>query len=234
MLGQDYKDRYQGYYTDELDRKRDLTAIETMRHIRSLLGDRTYRSIVDVGAGQGGLVGLLHEEGRAEGYTALEISASGLEKIRHRDLPNVTAVPFDGYHTDFPDKAFDLALSVHVLEHVEHERLYLQELRRISQQAIIEVPLELTANPRKTMTVMAPYGHINFYTRATAENLLRTSGLDIRTAIVNTLTPEMDRYLSGRVKGGIKNRVRRAALRFSEGLATRRFVYLYTALVDCG
>jgi trans-aconitate methyltransferase len=234
MLGQDYKDQYEGYYTDELDRKRDLTAIETAGHIRELVADRKYGSIVDIGAGQGGLVGVLHHEGRAEQFTALEISTSGLDKIRHRDLPNVSAVPFDGYHTDFPDKAFDLAISIHVLEHVEHERLYLHELRRISRQAIIEVPLELTANPRKTLKIMAPFGHINFYTRTTAENLLRTSGLEIRQAVVNTLTPEMDRFLSGRVKGDLKNRVRRTALRLNQGFAMRRFVYLYTALVDCG
>lgn len=233
MLGQDYKDRYEGYYTDELDRKRDLTAIETMRHIRQLVGNKTYGAIVDVGAGQGGLIGLLHQEGRARQYTALEISGSGIEKIQLRNLPGVKAVPFDGYHTDFPDKTFDLAVSVHVVEHVEHERLYLQELRRISRQAIIEIPLELTANVRKVMSIMAPYGHINFYTRATAENLLRTSGLEISAAVVNTYTPELDRYLSGRFKGELKNRLRRTALRLSESLATRQFVYLYTALVDC-
>jgi ubiquinone/menaquinone biosynthesis C-methylase UbiE len=179
------------------------------------------------------VIGLLQKENFARSITGLEISSSGLERILARALPNVTAVQFDGYKSEFPDKAFDLALSIHVLEHVEHERLYLKELARISRQAVIEVPLELTANCRKVMAITGRCGHINFYQRETFENILRTSGLNIRTVVVNTVRRDLDIHMSGKARGVLKNVIRSTALRLSERLARFQFVYLCTAYVDC-
>ncbi len=233
MLSEKYNSLYNDYYVDSLTTKRELTAICTMDHIKSLLGNRKFGSVVDVGAGQGALAGMMSQRGFAEEITALEISDSGLERIWSRNLANVKAFKFDGYKSDFPDKAFDLGLSIHVLEHVEHERLYLKELGRISKQAIIEVPLELTANAKKVMALTGPYGHINFYQRESFENILKTMGFHLKGIIVNTVSLDMDVLGDGKLKGTLKNFVRRSALVFNEGLARRHFVYLCTAWVEC-
>ena len=233
MLGQEYKDLYENYYASERNLKRELTAEETLGHIQSLIGNQKVGSIVDIGAGEGSLLRLLHGENRAERYVALEISSSGVEKIKGMALPNVTAIPFDGYTCEFRDKEFDLALSIHVMEHVEHERLYLSELKRISKRAIIEVPLELNAKIDHSIEIMKPFGHINFYTKETFCNLLKTCGLSIKSVEVNTLTLDMDRFLDGKFKGTVKNYIRKGALSLSEKHALRHFVYLCSVFVDC-
>lgn len=234
MLGESYKKLYDDYYSEGVDVKRELTAAESLEHIEALVGNRRFSSIVDFGAGQGALVDLLSKSKRADAITALEISESGVRRISERHAANVTSLIFDGYHTPFPDKHFELGLSIHVLEHVEHERMYLSELKRICRQAIIEVPLELNGNLHSNIAAMAPYGHINFYQRQTFENLLTTTGFKINALAVNTVTMDMDVHMSGPVVGRAKNVIRRSALRLSETLATRRFVYLCTAYVDCG
>ncbi len=182
------------YYDDSLTKKRELSAIGTLRHIRQLLGEQRFRNVVDVGAGQGALAGLMSRESFAEEIIALEISSSGLERIQERNQENVKAAAFDGYKSGFADKAFDLALSIQVLEHVEHERLYLQEIARMSKQAVIEVPLDLTANARKVMSITDPNGQINFYQRESFANLLATTGFSIKGMAVNTVTFDLDLY----------------------------------------
>lgn len=83
---------------------------------------------------------------------------------------------FDGYHIPHSDKSFDLGLAIHVVEHVEHERMFLMEAARVCKQLYIEVPLEHTRNLNRAIRMSGPYGHINFYTPLTFENLLNTSG----------------------------------------------------------
>lgn len=232
MLGKKYKDMYESYYNDEVDLKRHLTARETMTHIHKLIDSKHYDSIIDVGAGQGSLVELIRNYKLATRVSALEISASGIEKIKARNLEDVEIRRFDGYRTEFGDKEFDLALSIHVLEHVEHERLLLREIGRISKQAIIEVPLEHTMFLSRRIGVMEQYGHINFYTRDRFDNLLRTSGLIPRNIIVNTYSVELDKYLDARF-GLIKNKIRKFTLAVNPNIAQFVFVYLCTALCDC-
>jgi ubiquinone/menaquinone biosynthesis C-methylase UbiE len=233
-LSQPYQDMYEGYYGADagLERKRAITAQDSYAHICRLVGDEHFGSIVDVGAGQGSLAEQLSRHGRADRIAALEISGSGLEAINRRALPQVEVVRFDGYTTAYPDKQFDLAVSFHVIEHVEHERLFLRELKRISKRAIIEAPLELTLFPNKNMAVMAPFGHINSYTVETFRQKLETSGLKPLKINVCTYSLEYDLAVSGRFAAA-KNFIRRNALKLAPKLARMSFVYLATALCDC-
>ena len=105
------------------------------------MGSGRLGRVVDVGAGQGSFVELLWQSGLADQITALEISLTGIEAISSRALQGVEVVKFDGYSVPVEDKRFDLAFSMHVLEHVEHERAFLKEIKRIAKRAIIEVPL---------------------------------------------------------------------------------------------
>lgn len=149
QVGTNIQHLYKGYYGDSaLEKKRAITARETLAHIRALV-DGPVESLVDVGAGQGSLVELVSKAGLAKTITALEISDSGMEVTAQRGLPNLTIKKFDGYRSDCHDKEFELAACVHVLEHVEHERALLHEIKRISRPAVIEVPLENNLNLQK-------------------------------------------------------------------------------------
>jgi Methylase involved in ubiquinone/menaquinone biosynthesis len=199
--GERYRELYGNYYAaGARSTKRELSALESLLHIRRLVGNEHFAKVVDVGAGQGSLVELLSRQNFADHITAIELSASGLDAIAERKLPNVSIVPFNGYKSDFPDKAFDLALSIHVLEHVEHERLFLYEIKRIAKRAIIEVPLEHTMGFGRRVRVMDQYGHINHYTEETFLRLLATSGLKPLKMETNTYTLALDVFLSGQLK----------------------------------
>ena len=106
----------------------------------------------------------------------VEISDSGLKSARARSIPNVASLQqFDGYTLPFPDKSIDLVYATHVLEHVEHERLFLKELQRVGRIIFLEVPLEDTI--RVKGAIHNTIGHINFYNRYTFISLLESVGL---------------------------------------------------------
>ena len=223
---------YDTYYSDPVsDRKFALHAEMSMAHIRDLIGAQRFEKVVDVGAGGGSLVELMSQAGLAEQIVALEISSSGLLRIARRRLSNVSAVPFDGYNIRSADAYFDLAISTHVLEHVEHERLFLRELARISRLVLIEVPLELTSGVVKQASRMRPYGHINFYNHATFKNLLETSGLRVLKMGIYPFTPSYSLHVAGPF-GVIKNAARSMALRMVPSIAKLHLVYMSMALCE--
>ena len=227
------RSKYEGYYGDpSLAEKRKITAAMTMTHLTALTGSSPLGSVVDVGAGQGSFVELLANSGLARQITALEISLTGIEAISERHLKGVEVRKFDGYQIPADDKQFDLAISIHVLEHVEHERAFLKEIKRIAKRAIIEVPLELTMNMERKIPISRSVGHINLYTATTFRNLLETSGLVIDQLHVHDTTLAYEKNMNPRF-GMVKHLIRRAGLGLFPALAQIRFTYLATALCNC-
>lgn len=224
---------YEGYYGDsKLDEKRRITAEMSIGHVTALTGWIPLGKVVDVGAGQGSFVELLSKSGLAQQITALEISLTGIDAISERKLKGVEVLKFDGYTMPGADKEFDLAVSIHVLEHVEHERAFLKEIKRISRRAIIEVPLDLTFNMKRKLPIGRAHGHINLYTATTFRNLLETSGLIVTQLHVHDTTLAYEKHMSPRF-GTLKHLVRRTSLTLFPAVAQLRFTYLATALCDC-
>jgi 2-polyprenyl-3-methyl-5-hydroxy-6-metoxy-1,4-benzoquinol methylase len=176
LLGNEYRELYTQYYSagrGALSVKRDLAAADSYLHIRTLLGCDNPDSIIDVGAGNGSLLERIQHGNLGRRLAAVEISESGIAEIKARQLSRVEEVVlFDGYRIPFPDQSFDLALSIHVLEHVEHERMFLRELQRVGKRLIVEVPLENGLRAAKAIRFGRPNGHINYYTPVTFLNLL--------------------------------------------------------------
>lgn len=225
---------YEGYYGDsELDRKRRVAADMSMDHVTAFTGKEQLGKVVDVGAGQGSFVELLAGSGLAREITALEISASGIDAIANRKLQGVEVRKFDGYTIPAADKAFDLAISMHVLEHVEHERAFLKEVKRISRRAIIEVPLDLTANMQRKIPVCRAHGHINLYSATTFRNVLETSGFVVKKLMVHDTSLAYEKIMSPRF-GELRHAIRGGFFKVLPSLAQMRFTYLATALCDCG
>ncbi|HMG24217.1 MAG TPA: class I SAM-dependent methyltransferase, partial [Kofleriaceae bacterium] len=169
------KRKYDEYY-DGASEWRRLGSIDKIRSVQDICVGRSFRDVIEVGAGEGSCLARLDEVGFAQNLYALEISVSGVRAIEARRLPALREVHvFDGYSAPYPDKRFDLAIASHVLEHVEHERLFLREVKRIASQVFIEVPLEDTL--RIAVSLNNEIGHINFYRRETLLALLKSVGL---------------------------------------------------------
>jgi ubiquinone/menaquinone biosynthesis C-methylase UbiE len=200
---------YDGYYGKDarLAEKRRITGIQTMRRLKTVWpASGKVGSILDVGAGEGSLLFELDKEGLADDLYAVEISKSGVEEIRKKKVPRLRDVlQFDGYKIPYDDKRFDVAASIHVLEHVEHERHFLQELKRVARDVVIEVPLEHTVNIKKAIRLSSPGGHINFYTVETFVNLLDTVGLKVKNMNVSPVDLQYEIFMSGKAKGIAKH-----------------------------
>jgi SAM-dependent methyltransferase len=230
LQSQELHDLYDTYYTDAVAKKRAIAAIQSVDHLEALAGGNL-GSVVDVGSGEGAVLQELDRRGSAKTIDAVEISASGIERINSRHLTSLRSVKsFDGYTIPFPDKAFDTAIAIHVLEHVEHERLFLREMARVAHRVYIEVPLEHTARLERSIAAGRPFGHINHYNHARFLNLLETSGLVVQRSQVFSNSLAYEQFLAGSTKGSIKHAIRSGLLRMAPVVAPSLMVYLGAAI----
>jgi ubiquinone/menaquinone biosynthesis C-methylase UbiE len=206
--------------------KRELTALDTVKHIESIYDISKLEKILDVGAGEGSLLSCLSNLNFNYQLYGVEISTSGVETIESKKIPKLVEIlKFDGYKIPYPDKYFDLAICIHVLEHVEHERLFLDELKRVANRVIIEIPLEHTFRIDRSIKLSGPNGHINFYTPETFLNLLKTSSMEIVKFQVITFTQQYECFISGKFKGWLKHSIRNMMLSLFPKIAPSLMVY---------
>ncbi|MER8962532.1 class I SAM-dependent methyltransferase [Mesorhizobium sp. M0701] len=225
-------DIYDDYYADgKVAAKRDIASNQSVGHIEAVIQGQFFDRILDIGAGEGAVLDKLNRKGLGKKLGAVEISKSGVEAIKARKIAKLDSIDvFDGYHIPHPDKSFDLGLAIHVVEHVEHERMFLREAARVCEKLYIEVPLEHTRDLRKAIRMSGPYGHINFYTTQTFENLLKTSGLKVERLKVFAHDLAYEQHLAGEKKGWVKHRLRTEFLRFAPKTAMRSMAYMAGAL----
>jgi len=224
------KRKYDGYY-DRASEWRRVGSIDKMSNLQNICSGRSFRDVIDVGAGEGSCLARLDELGFAPNLYGLEISVSGVRAIEARGLPSLREVHvFDGYSAPYPDKRFDLAIASHVLEHVEHERLFLRELKRVASLVFIEVPLEDTL--RISVSLHNDIGHINFYRRETLLALLASVGLHPLRWHVADYSLAVGRFHVGLVKGIARQVIRRSALHLAPSLAQKLFTYHLAVLAD--
>ena len=186
---------YDEFYQKHDEAWRMLGAKYKAQHIIDVCKGHTFQKVLEVGAGDGSILKLLSGQNFAPEYHAVEISASGVEHILSRGINNLLSVQiFDGYHLPFEDNSFDLIILSHVLEHVEHERLLLREIKRVAQHCVIEVPRDYKAGVDKRIKHFLAYGHINVYTPTLVRYLLRTEGFEIEKDLTSMIEPEVSRF----------------------------------------
>ena len=189
------KTAYDEFYQKHDEAWRMLGAKYKAQHIIDVCKSNTFKKVLEVGAGDGSILKLLADQDFAPEYHAVEISESGVKHIQLRELKNLKSVQlFDGYHLPFDDNSFDLIILSHVLEHVEHERLLLRELKRVAQHCVIEVPLDYRAGVDTRIKHFLAYGHINVYTPTSLRYLLRTEGFGIENDLTSMIEPEVTRF----------------------------------------
>ena len=217
------QEKYDGYYSGESE-WRSLGARGKVENIVALCRGISPDNILEVGAGEGSILERLAAIGFGGKYWAAEISDSGVAAIRDRGIENLAEVTkFDGYALPYEDGEFDLCIASHVLEHVEHERLFLREIARVASHVFIEVPLEDTWRLGQD-GIHNSIGHINFYNSASVRRLVESSGLEvIEQRLFDVSLPMMTFH--NRPLGLVKYVIRRSAFLISATLASKVFTY---------
>jgi ubiquinone/menaquinone biosynthesis C-methylase UbiE len=189
------KTAYDEFYEKHDEAWRMLGAKYKAQHIIDVCHGRTFKKVLEVGAGDGSILKLLADQDFSPEYHAVEISESGVERIKSRKIKGLKSVHlFDGYKLHFEDNSFDLVILSHVLEHVEHERLLLRELKRVTRHIVIEVPLDYRAGVDKRIKHFLAYGHINMYTPTSLRYLLSTEGFVVEDDLTSMIPPEVTKF----------------------------------------
>jgi ubiquinone/menaquinone biosynthesis C-methylase UbiE len=194
-LSGNVKTAYDEFYEKHDEAWRMLGAKYKAEHIIDVCKSRTFKKVLEVGAGDGSILKYLADAGFAESYYAVEISESGVDHIKSRNIKALKSVQlFDGYKLDFKDRSFDLVILSHVLEHVEHERMLLREIKRVAGHCVIEVPLDYRTGVDKRLKHFLAYGHINMYTPTSLRYLLKTEGLEVENDLTSLISPEVTKF----------------------------------------
>ncbi|MDB5018172.1 MAG: methyltransferase type 11 [Mucilaginibacter sp.] len=195
IISGNVKAAYDEFYEKHDEAWRMLGAKYKAQHIVDVCRGRIYKKVLEVGAGDGSILKLLAEQNFALEYHAVEISESGIEHIKSRNIKDLKSVQlFDGYHLPFDDNSFDLIILSHVLEHVEHERILLRELKRVARHCVIEVPLDYKAGVDARIKHFLAYGHINVYTPSSLRYLLGTEGFEVEDDLTSIIPPEVTKF----------------------------------------
>lgn len=221
---------YDEYYEDDMSVWRGMGAVDKVANIQSLCAAHVPSTVLDIGAGEGSVIQRLSANGFGEKHYALDISASGVERIRSRQIPTlVECRQFDGYTVPYPDAAFDLAILSHVVEHVEHPRLLLNEAARVANFVFVEVPLEHNRGLPADF-VWDSVGHINFYTARTIRLLVQSCGHEVLEQHETHSARGLYQYRLGR-KGIAAYLIKELALRSIPSLAQSLWTYHSSLLI---
>jgi SAM-dependent methyltransferase len=121
-----YEERYSGAYMAEHPR----VAAERVRDVLSTIPASGVESILDYGCGRGFWTPILHEAFPAAVVTGIDISETAIERARAA-FPTARFSTFDGRRAPYPDAAFSLVFSFHVLEHVLDLAQSLDDIARL-------------------------------------------------------------------------------------------------------
>lgn len=229
QLSPELKNLYDDYYSGgkiDLQRKRDLTAIQSVRNLKNLLPNTKFKKLLDIGAGDGNTLFILSKEDVANELSAIEISHSGIEQIKKKGIQNlVKAELFDGYTILEESSSYDIGIAMHVLEHVEHERVFLSEIARVCKLVYIEVPLEDTLSIDNAIKLSPKYGHINFYSPATLKALMESCSLLVLGFSVFSHSKEYEILLNGTFSGSLRYYIKKFFLKLAPKYASFFFTY---------
>lgn len=112
---------------------------DKFRQIKALLGSTQDKACLDIGADNGIISLLLREQGGQ--WSSADLEPRAVQSIS--DLVGERVFQISGQATPFEPASFDLVVIVDFLEHIEDDRAFVAELRRILKpggQVIINVP----------------------------------------------------------------------------------------------
>ena len=116
----------------------ELVASDQARVLAEFIGDPAARSILDVGTGTGRAALLMARAGAD--VVGIDASEEMLAVARRRAASEEVSVRFlqgDAHRLDFPDRRFDVAVSLRMLMHTPEWRRCIGELCRVSDRLVV-------------------------------------------------------------------------------------------------
>jgi len=189
---------YRDYYAEGESEWRWLGAIDKANNIRALCKNLSINSVIEIGAGEGSILKRLSELNFAQEFYACEISQTGVEAIKKRNIEQlIDCFLFDGNTISYDNKSFDLAVLSHVIEHVEYPRQLLYEARRVAKYVFVEVPLDDTIRLPRDF-IFDRVGHLNSYSPKTIRRLLQTCNLEVLDQQITNSSKASYKFLKGK------------------------------------
>ena len=156
-------------------------------HIVSMMRahDLRPRSIAEVGCGAGEILRILHDTlGEDVTLVGYEVSPQAIELARPRATERLRFELAD--IGDDASAAFDLALVMDVIEHLEDPFAFLRRLRGKADLKILHIPLDLSAvsvaRPHALLGSRREVGHVQYFVRETALAVLTDAGYEVLDA----------------------------------------------------
>jgi ubiquinone/menaquinone biosynthesis C-methylase UbiE len=202
---------YDNLYDERITLWREIGGKYKFQNILKVINGKSFKKVLDFGAGEGSVLKFFDKSILFEELYALELSDSGIDQIKKRQIKKLKEVKkFDGYNTGYSDNEFDLVYCSHVIEHVEHPRLVLREIKRISKYQVFEIPLDYSKNVDSKVNHFLGYGHINIFTPSLFKFLLKSEGFTIENEIHTNTAKEVLEFIwyqNLRLKKTIRRRI---------------------------
>jgi SAM-dependent methyltransferase len=194
---------------------------------------------LEIGCGDGALLGELHARGFGGRLTGVEITQAAVDIARAR--PEIDSVElYDGSHLPLRDGAYDLGVVSHVLEHVPDPAALLAEAARACRAVVMEVPLEANLSARRASARehSAKVGHLQRLDRAGARAIVARAGLRVACELDDPLPLSVHLFFAtgplARARATAKWALRSGLHRLAPGLARRLFTVHYACLCLAG
>lgn len=110
-----------------------------LKEINHKLKKYKYKSLIDIGCGEGFVLQKFSPEGKVVG---IDTSQEAL-KLAKKNFPRAIYKKANIYKIPFPKSSFDVALCLEVIEHLDNPDRGLKEVSRVAKNAIISVPESL-------------------------------------------------------------------------------------------
>jgi SAM-dependent methyltransferase len=190
-------------------------------------------TLVEIGCGDGAVLAELAARGLSPVLDGFELSPKAAAIAEQRGVARRVEA-FDGVHVPAADRAYDLAILSHVLEHVPEPLPLLIEAARVAPHVLVEVPLEDNRSARRPAKrrLSEAAGHLHAYSRASLGAQLRAAGLTPRHELADPLPYEHHAFFSTPARAAVKHAVRATAHRLAPRTAERMFTVHYAVLAS--
>lgn len=153
------------------------------------------RRVLEVGCGDGAILGWLAADGFAATLDGCELSAAAVAIAAARPgVGEVRAIAAGSL--PYEDDSYDLGIVSHVLEHVHDPAALLRETARVCGAVVVEVPLEDNVSARRPAkrAHALEIGHLQRFSRAAMHRVVTDAGLRVAAELSDPLPREVQRF----------------------------------------